>query len=114
LLGSGQTQTIELLRQFGIAVYVMESGTYQQVKEELSEIAVLSGAQKRAQEILNFLMKLAESQPKQHVSQISNRFIMRGQVGEFFLPRDVSRLPMTLLSWQVLTTLFRPMPINPM
>lgn len=54
ILGSGQTQTIELLRQFGIAVYVMESGTYQQVKEELSEIAVLSGAQKRAQEILSF------------------------------------------------------------
>ncbi len=54
ILGSGQTQTIELLRQFGIAVYVMESSTYQQVKEELSEIAVLSGAQKRAQEILSF------------------------------------------------------------
>lgn len=54
ILGSGQTQTIDLLRQFGIAVYVMESGTYEQVKEELSEIAVLSGAQKRAQEILNF------------------------------------------------------------
>ena len=54
IVGSGQTQTIELLRQFGIAVYVMESSTYQQVKEELSEIAVLSGAQKRAQEILSF------------------------------------------------------------
>jgi len=54
IVGSGQTQTIELLRQFGIAVYVMESSTYQQVKEELSEIATLSGAQKRAQEILNF------------------------------------------------------------
>ncbi len=54
IVGSGQTQTIELLRQFGIAVYVMESGTYKQVKEELSEIAILSGAQKRAQEILNF------------------------------------------------------------
>ena len=35
IVGSGQTQTIELLRQFGIAVYVMESGTYKQVKEEL-------------------------------------------------------------------------------
>ena len=45
IVGSGQTQTIELLRQFGIAVYVMESGTYKQVKEELSEIAILSGAQ---------------------------------------------------------------------
>jgi len=54
IVGSGQTQTIKLLRQFGIAVYTMESGTYQQVKEELSEIAVLSGAQKRAQDILNF------------------------------------------------------------
>lgn len=42
IVGSGQTQTIELLRQFGIAVYVMESGTYKQVKEELSEIAILS------------------------------------------------------------------------
>lgn len=51
---SGQTQTIELLRQFGIAVYVMESGTYQQVKEELSEIAILSGAEQRAQDILSF------------------------------------------------------------
>ncbi len=54
VLVSGQTQTIELLRQFGIAVYVMESGTYAQVKEELSEIALLTGAEQRAEEILTF------------------------------------------------------------
>lgn len=54
ILGSGQTQTIQLLRQFGIAVYVMESGTYDQVKEELYEIAQLTGAEQRAKEILDF------------------------------------------------------------
>lgn len=54
VLVSGQTQTIELLRQFSIAVYVMESGTFKQVKEELAEIAVLTGAEQRSQEILQF------------------------------------------------------------
>lgn len=54
VLVSGQTQTIQLLRQFGIAVYVMESGTYDQVKEELYEIAQLTGAEQRAKEILDF------------------------------------------------------------
>ena len=54
ILGSGQTQTIQLLRQFGIAVYVMQSGTYQQVKEELYEIARLTGAEQRAKEILDY------------------------------------------------------------
>lgn len=54
ILGSGQTQTIQLLREFGIAVYVMESSTYAQVKEELYEIALLTDAKARAQDILDF------------------------------------------------------------
>jgi len=54
VLVSGQTQTIDLLRQFGIAVYVMESGTYAQVKEELAEIAVLTDSEHRAEDILQF------------------------------------------------------------
>lgn len=54
IVGSGQTQTIELLRQFGIAVYVMQSGTYVQVKKELADLAVLTGAEARAQDILTF------------------------------------------------------------
>lgn len=52
IMGSGQPQAIELLRQFGIAVYVMESGTFAQVKQELSDLAVLTGAEARAQHIL--------------------------------------------------------------
>lgn len=115
ILGSGQTQTIELLRQFGIAVYVMESGTYQQVKEELSEIAILSGAQKRAQEILNFSDEIVAEVAAKTARQPNKQSIYYAwSGGRIFLPLDVSRLPMTLLSWQVLTTLFRPMLTSPM
>ena len=115
IVGSGQTQTIELLRQFGIAVYVMESSTYQQVKEELSEIAVLSGAQKRAQEILSFSDEIVAEVAAKTARQPNKQSIYYAwSGGRIFLPRDVSRLPMILLNWRVRTTLFRPIRINPM
>ncbi len=113
ILGSGQTQTITLLRQFGIAVYVMESGTYQQVKEELSEIAVLSGAQKRAQEILSFSDEIMAEVAAKTARQPNKQSIYYAWSGGRIFPlQDVSLLPMTLLSWQVLTTLFIPMLTN--
>ena len=110
IVGSGQTQTIELLRQFGIAVYVMESGTYKQVKEELSEIAILSGAQKRAQEILNFSDEIVAEVAAKTARQPNKQSIYYAwSGGRIFLPLDESRLPMTLLNSLVLTILFRPM-----
>ncbi|SDC74636.1 iron complex transport system substrate-binding protein [Acinetobacter marinus] len=69
IVGSGQTQTIDLLRKFHIAVYVMESSTYAQVKEELAEIAILTGAEARANQLLRFadreLAKVAANTAKQ-------------------------------------------------
>lgn len=113
IVGSGQTQTIELLRQFGIAVYVMESGTYKQVKEELSEIAILSGAQKRAQEILNFSDEIVAEVAAKTARQPNKQSIYYAwSGGRIFLPLDESRLPMTLLSSLVRTTLFRPLLTN--
>ena len=109
IVGSGQTQTIELLRQFGIAVYVMESSTYKQVKEELSEIAILSGAQKRAQEILNFSDEIVAEVAAKTARQPNKQSIYYAwSGGRIFLPLDESRLPMILLNSQVLTILFRP------
>ncbi|MFC2996376.1 ABC transporter substrate-binding protein [Acinetobacter sichuanensis] len=54
ILGSGQTQAVDLLKQFEIPVYIMESSTYDQVKEELYEVALLTGAEQRAQSLLAF------------------------------------------------------------
>lgn len=54
VMGSGQTQMIQLLKQMGIAVYVMQSSTYTQVKDELSDLAVLTDANPRAKHILNY------------------------------------------------------------
>ncbi|MBJ9985674.1 ABC transporter substrate-binding protein [Acinetobacter sp. S40] len=54
IMGGGEKQTIALLRKLGIAVYIMESSTYAQVKEELSEIAVLTNATARANKILHY------------------------------------------------------------
>ena len=91
IVGSGQTQTIELLRQFGIAVYVMESSTYQQVKEELSEIAVLSGAQKRAQEILSFSDEIVAEVAAKTARQPNKQSIYYAwSGGRIFLPRRQS------------------------
>ena len=124
ILGSGQTQTIQLLRQFGIAVYVMESSTYAQVKEELYEIAVLTGASSRAEEILSFsdrmMQEVAEKTSKQAKKQsvyyawsggriystsgrrsITNDFIeLAGAYN--IVPTDTSRPnvnPETLIEW---------------
>ena len=54
IIGSGQTQTVDLLKQFRIPVYIMESSTYDQVKEELYEVAILTGAEQRAKSLLIF------------------------------------------------------------
>ncbi|WP_227611003.1 MULTISPECIES: ABC transporter substrate-binding protein [unclassified Acinetobacter] len=63
IMGGGEKQTIALLRKLGIAVYIMESSTYAQVKEELSEIAVLTNATARANKILHYSdQKIAEIQ----------------------------------------------------
>ena len=113
IIGSGQTQTIELLRQFGIAVYVMESGTYKQVKEELSEIAILSGAQKRAQEILNFsdeiVAKVAAKTARQPNKQSIYYAWSGGRIfstsGRQSITNDFIEL--------VRTTLFRPLANQP-
>ncbi len=63
IMGGGEKQTIALLRKLGIAVYIMESSTYAQVKEELSEIAILTAATTRANKILHYSdQKIAEIQ----------------------------------------------------
>ncbi|MCU4482702.1 ABC transporter substrate-binding protein [Acinetobacter ursingii] len=54
IMGGGEKQTIALLRKLGIAVYIMESSTYAQVKEELSNIAILTDATVRAKTILQY------------------------------------------------------------
>ena len=63
IMGGGEKQTIALLRKLGIAVYIMQSSTYAQVKEELSEIAVLTDATVRATTILQYSdQKIADIQ----------------------------------------------------
>lgn len=54
IMGSGEKQSTALLRQLGIPVYIMESETYNQVKEEFYEISLLTGSMQRAKKILEY------------------------------------------------------------
>ncbi|MCU4413573.1 ABC transporter substrate-binding protein [Acinetobacter sp. WU_MDCI_Axc73] len=63
IMGGAEKQTITILRQLNIPVYIMQSETYTQTKKELTDIALLLGAVTRAKKILDYSdAKIAEIQ----------------------------------------------------
>jgi iron complex transport system substrate-binding protein len=114
IMGGGEKQTIALLRKLGIAVYIMESSTYAQVKEELSNIAILTDATVRAKTILQYSdQKITEIQRNTAKQPHQQTIYYAWSGGRIFRHQELNRLPMILSNWLARKMLFRRKPINP-